>query len=220
MFKERLALLMNKRSVSQQNLASVLGIARQSISQYLEGNTLPNAEKICAMADYFGVSTDYLLGRTDCQSPEIDVQEICKKTGLSNDAVLSLIDIYHSDKVIFEPKEGEDFPPEVVSEWSKKKNEIFAMINSMLSRPMLDNLLMLCEAIDNEMSLEYDTDQLGEIEKANLPDYLQKYCVDRKTLIDVYRYQQENYSDIILKLLRGSSRIRRVSERRNSNGET
>lgn len=86
-FSSRLAYLMNEKGISQQALAQVIGVARQSIAQYLDGKTQPNAEKICAIADYFGVSTDYLLGRVDLQSTDIDIQGICKKTNISQKAL-------------------------------------------------------------------------------------------------------------------------------------
>lgn len=49
-------------------------------------------EFLNAYADLFGCSVDYLLGRTGILSPDIDVQQICKKTGLSEKAVIKLID--------------------------------------------------------------------------------------------------------------------------------
>jgi hypothetical protein len=42
------------------------------------------------IADYFKVSTDYLLGRTDEPSPSLDIQAIHKKTGLSEKAIEEL----------------------------------------------------------------------------------------------------------------------------------
>lgn len=90
-FPERLAQLMSEHGTSQQTLGNAIGVARQSVAQYLDGNTQPNAEKICAIADYYGVSTDYLLGRTTCKSVDVDIQGICQKTGLWNEAAERLI---------------------------------------------------------------------------------------------------------------------------------
>lgn len=92
-FSARLASLMNEYGTSQYTLGKAIGVARQSIAQYLDGKTQPNAEKICAIADYFQVSSDYLLGRVDYRSANIDVQGICKKTCLWDDTAKKLIDI-------------------------------------------------------------------------------------------------------------------------------
>ncbi|MBQ8613119.1 MAG: hypothetical protein IJ416_02745 [Ruminiclostridium sp.] len=43
-----------------------------------------------ALADYFGVSTDYLLGRTENPSVEEDIQIACKVTGLSEKSIVIL----------------------------------------------------------------------------------------------------------------------------------
>ncbi len=42
-------------------LAQYLGIRQQTVSQYVCGKTVPPANKCLAIADFFGVSADYLL---------------------------------------------------------------------------------------------------------------------------------------------------------------
>lgn len=49
---------------NQEDLAEFLHIERAAISQYESGKRTPDAEKISKIADFFGVTTDYLLGRT------------------------------------------------------------------------------------------------------------------------------------------------------------
>lgn len=107
-FANRLFRLMNENAVSQTALANAVGVTRQSIAQYLEGNTQPSAEKICAIADFFNVSADYLLGRTDCKSPDIDMQAICKKTGLWPETVERLLALKKSERkaIIGDDDEG------------------------------------------------------------------------------------------------------------------
>lgn len=58
-----------------------------------------NAESDCSItylsiiADYYGVSTDYLLGRTNAKSPNSKIQAVCNTVGLSDKAVKKLMDI-------------------------------------------------------------------------------------------------------------------------------
>jgi len=66
MFKERLKELRKKAHLTQEDLAKILGVERSSIGKY-EGNSnvMPSNEVLNKIADYFCVSTDYLLGRDE-----------------------------------------------------------------------------------------------------------------------------------------------------------
>lgn len=69
-FEERLKELRLKRVLSQAAVSSQTGITNRYY-QYLEyGEREPGASKLIALADFFNVSVDYLLGRTD--NPEIN----------------------------------------------------------------------------------------------------------------------------------------------------
>lgn len=48
-------------------------------------------EYLICLADYYGVSTDYLLGKDVPMTPDVSVQEMMRKTGLSEDIILRLI---------------------------------------------------------------------------------------------------------------------------------
>lgn len=62
---ERLKELRTKRHISQVKLAIDLNMNQNSISRYENGEREADYETLIAFADYFGVSVDYLLGRTD-----------------------------------------------------------------------------------------------------------------------------------------------------------
>ena len=64
-FEERLLALRTASGVSQQDLGGVLGVSRWSIHNYETGNNRPDYEGLLKLADYFDVSLDYLVGRTD-----------------------------------------------------------------------------------------------------------------------------------------------------------
>lgn len=63
-FAVRLKILMRENKTTQQEFARVTDISRQAVSQYCDGSTIPTATKLLKIADYFKVSTDYLLGRS------------------------------------------------------------------------------------------------------------------------------------------------------------
>lgn len=65
MFSERLKRLRMEKSITQKELADRLHISRSTIAGYESLGKEPDGEKLCALADFFGVSVDYLLGVTD-----------------------------------------------------------------------------------------------------------------------------------------------------------
>ncbi|MBQ7473329.1 MAG: helix-turn-helix transcriptional regulator [Oscillospiraceae bacterium] len=65
----RLKELREKRAISQLKLAMDLGLTQNSVSRYESGTREADYKTLIALADYFNVSIDYLLERTD--SPAI-----------------------------------------------------------------------------------------------------------------------------------------------------
>ncbi|HJB93872.1 MAG TPA: helix-turn-helix domain-containing protein [Candidatus Borkfalkia stercoripullorum] len=65
MYGERLKELRETYHLSQAQLALDLGTNQQSISRYEKELIEPNIAMIVKICDYFQVSADYLLGRTD-----------------------------------------------------------------------------------------------------------------------------------------------------------
>ena len=61
---EKMKLLRKQRKITQEQLAIGIGVERSSIGKY-ETGTQPSTEIISRLADFFDVSVDYLLGRSD-----------------------------------------------------------------------------------------------------------------------------------------------------------
>lgn len=55
--------------LTQKQVADGIGIAEQAYQRYEYGRTIPSALVLIALADYFDVSLDYLVGRSD--NPEM-----------------------------------------------------------------------------------------------------------------------------------------------------
>ena len=62
---ERLKELRTARGLLQKDVAAVLGIDRTTYVKYEKGQSEPSFDILAKLADYFGVSVDYLLGKTD-----------------------------------------------------------------------------------------------------------------------------------------------------------
>ena len=64
-FGERLKALRAEKNIGQNRLARDIDVSNASISYWENGKQEPSAEVIFKLAEYFGVSADYLLGLTD-----------------------------------------------------------------------------------------------------------------------------------------------------------
>jgi len=69
MFPKRLKALRLQRKLTHQDMADLLGITRQGYSKYENGQSQPDIDTINKLAEFFNVTTDYLLGRTDHPNP-------------------------------------------------------------------------------------------------------------------------------------------------------
>ncbi len=67
LFCENLAHLRREKGVSQRKAASDLQISQALLSHYENGAREPGLAFVCRACDYYGVSADYLLGRTGDQ---------------------------------------------------------------------------------------------------------------------------------------------------------
>ena len=64
-FSQRLKELRKEKGINQQTLADALCVDKSSVSKWEHGANYPNQNIIEMICDYFGVSVDYLLGRSD-----------------------------------------------------------------------------------------------------------------------------------------------------------
>lgn len=64
-FSERLKELRIYRNLTQKEIADSIGMAPVAYQRYEYGTREPAYQKLIALADYFDVSLDYLVGRSD-----------------------------------------------------------------------------------------------------------------------------------------------------------
>lgn len=91
MLNENIKRLRMARGLNQVEFARVMGVSKQCVSNWENDNVMPSIEMLVKIADFFNVTTDYILGRNE--RTYIDV------TGLSDEQIshISLIvsDISH-----------------------------------------------------------------------------------------------------------------------------
>ncbi len=64
-FRQRLNELLSARNITAYRLSKDTGISDSMLARWKSGERLPSLENAEALADYFDVSIDYLVGRTD-----------------------------------------------------------------------------------------------------------------------------------------------------------
>ena len=92
-FATRLRAVMADRGTNQTRLSDQIQreqgqtMQRQTISQYMNGQSKPDTERLTLLCRALNVSADYLLGLSDIASPDTNLKGVCDYTGLSEAAV-------------------------------------------------------------------------------------------------------------------------------------
>lgn len=72
---DKILQLRKRQGLTQEELAEALQVSRQSISKWEGGQSIPDISKVMALADFFSVSTDYLL-RDEITSLEGELPQV------------------------------------------------------------------------------------------------------------------------------------------------
>lgn len=70
---EKIKELRKNSKITQEQLGNAIGVSKMAISYFEKGKKSPGRESLEKIADYFGVTTDYLLGRSE--DPELNEEE-------------------------------------------------------------------------------------------------------------------------------------------------
>ena len=90
-FCERLNVLFGNKE-SQESAANGIGVSRQIFGNWLLGNNMPSIQILVNIANYYKVSTDYLLGLSPNPTNNQNIDNACNITGLSVKSVERLSD--------------------------------------------------------------------------------------------------------------------------------
>lgn len=105
----RIKELRKEKGLRQSELATTLHVSQQAVGSWETGRTVPGADTLNVLADYFNVTTDYLLGRPEKQteSRQQTINEAIE-TAMANDGkeldqhdkdvIKSLIEAYLDNK--------------------------------------------------------------------------------------------------------------------------
>lgn len=95
-FGKNIKKLRKMKGYTQEQLADVLNTTRSCISNYELGNRQPDSETVTAMADFFDVSIDFLMGRSSVSLSIKSDEELSELQQLINSAnSIKSLDIQH-----------------------------------------------------------------------------------------------------------------------------
>src|SRR5690606_35452337 len=69
-FENRLKQLRQEKNLTRKELANKLQLSYWALSKYETGERFPDPDILNKIADYFSVSLDYLMGKTDIRNPK------------------------------------------------------------------------------------------------------------------------------------------------------
>lgn len=97
-FAERFSKL--RGEMTQDKFAKYLGISRPTVGFYENGTRLPDALVLKQISEKCNVSSDWLLGLSDVNSNNSDIQSVCKFTGLTEGAIKTILSLYETEHIL------------------------------------------------------------------------------------------------------------------------
>lgn len=148
-FSDRLISLRKERDMTQQDMAQLIQKKRSTVSGYETGGKEPDFETIFFLANYFGVTTDYLLGYSDERS---HVEQV-----------------FYNDRVNFE-RHFKALPPELRPVVSKCFDDFYLLLNRDMQLARPERLRVYQELLHTLQSLRADIRKLIEASGGAITD--------------------------------------------------
>ena len=142
-FSKRLKSLRKENGITQEKLAKILNYSRSTVTKYESGHRIPSKNFLIDIADYFEVSIDYLLDRTNIR---LGLQEYLSK--------------YSPSVIVFvNPKNGKiiDHSPSVLDFYGYTSEELLEMTIFDLNTLPKDKLYKLMVKARNRKHLTFNT---------------------------------------------------------------
>ena len=125
----RLSELRKEKGVKQDEIAEILNVKRATVANYEAGKRAPDYETIIKLADYYGVSCDYILRGIECEFAEIG-----GTTGLMQEAIEEL----KTEKLIAENN-------------TKEYSNYFKITNSFIQSGIFLDITLCVTKLENSL---------------------------------------------------------------------
>lgn len=158
-FSKRLNIIVAEGNYTNAEFATYTELSEPSVSNYLTGKRIPRLNELERIARKLCVSTDYLLGKTDCL--DISAQEINKIIGLSENAMKTLAMLNHNIEEIQDLMD-----PMEVSNLHKNKLDIFSSFIADMP-----NFSMFLTQIENYVRIRQKINETNNNEEKEFLEY-------------------------------------------------
>lgn len=132
---ERIKYIRTSKNMTQEDLGIKVNRTRQEINYYENNTRKVDLETLVSIANVLEVSLDYLNGITDIEKPNLQLQAINEKLGLSEKAIFQIMKFKNSKEVLSDVYD--DF--EIAGVESEEKK--LAMLNMLLENSKFDKIL-------------------------------------------------------------------------------
>lgn len=158
-FSKRLNIILAEWNYTNAEFATYTELSEPSISNYVTGKRIPRTNELEKIASKLCVSTDYLLGKTDCIT--FSAQEINKIIGLSEKAMKILAMLNHDLEEIQDLMD-----PMEVSTVNKNKLKIFSSFIADMP-----NFSMFLTQIENYVRVKHKINKTNDNKRKDLLEY-------------------------------------------------
>lgn len=186
-----------KSKINQSDVAGEW-TTRQTISNYMLGNTLPTSDDITRIAEYFKVSTDYLLGLTDAPTPlKTEEQRALRVAADFTELNESLIDLIHTLS-----KNGQSVVNDLIGIIVKEyrlHNELIKELKISTDRDLPNKIANLANRCENE---ETAKEVIWDAENEFNQNLAYKYLIENSLITAINKYFrfddiQEKYKEFL-----------------------
>ncbi|AZO96033.1 HD domain-containing phosphohydrolase [Halocella sp. SP3-1] len=193
-FSFRLKNLRKEKNISQEKLANDLGYSRSTIANYEQNTRLPSADVLTRIADYFEVSLDYLLGRSNIR--------LSLKDYLTHNtpSILLFID-FESGKII-------EHSPAALSYYGYTREQFLnKTIFDLHTHPRGEIKILIDEAHNKKQQVFYSKHRLANGEIRDVKITITSLTINSKIIItfliqDITDFRKENiFTNILDSLL-------------------
>ena len=203
--RERIQDLIKNRSITQAELADVIGLSESALSRYLQGRTeMLGDGYIIRMAKYFDVSTDFLLGETDIPDRKnYDIEEL----GLSAEAARLLFTGRINAHILNLLLESPRFPA-LTTLLSRYQNEVTKTGLQVINQQMtFYNSLLLEQAANYPDSAEAARQAAQDIQSLKMPEVDVDLAAIQELFMEIVKDMKEQAPPANLKSMNVNSKV-------------
>jgi transcriptional regulator with XRE-family HTH domain len=189
MLNKRLRELREEKGLIQAELAEEIGIGRTSVSNYEKEERVPDADVIIKLADFFGVTTDYLLGRSEFKSFRQEYEFFIKRLGINDHPTF-----LNSFKQFLTDNDN-DLPPHL-SELNTLMVSIDENYTQVISKILLGNEKFRKPALDALGKLFNLIVYFGKLSEEPYDDDLRNYLAFLNAIKDIPQLAYADFENI------------------------